>query len=417
MMEEGKEFFKREVLEEFFKVAFGYRDRFFEMADEFETMDFAAMSDEELIKVFTEFTDVVEAGLSLYHQSQHEPMVATEERIVELLSEHFKDPRTTMLTLIEPYELDDINNDEIHWLTLLSEKEELTKEDWLVYMKGCSWNTWNSYDYDALFETYKTRFAEEKGDQQDRIVEMKERKAKHKKEVQVILDKVNSDELQYLVEVIHRTTLGRMRIKPLWAGAEFFSRRMLDEIAKRIGEDVRILREGYQIHEIVDGIKKKTRVSAEELARRREAFFLGFSDGEDFCYSGKEAMTFVKERFPQIVAPPKSSELQGTPASKGKATGRVRILLSENIEKLKEVASRFEDGDILVADMTQPASVVLMQRAGAIVTDEGGLTSHAAVVSREFGKPCIVGTHSATEAFKDGDLVEVDAEKGIVRKV
>jgi len=57
-----------------------------------------------------------------------------------------------------------------------------------------------------------------------------------------------------------------------------------------------------------------------------------------------------------------------------------------------------------------------MKRAIAIVTDEGGLLSHAAIVSREIGKPCIVGTKIATKVLKDGDLVEIDADKGIIRK-
>ena len=59
--------------------------------------------------------------------------------------------------------------------------------------------------------------------------------------------------------------------------------------------------------------------------------------------------------------------------------------------------------------------VPLMKKAGAIVTDEGGITSHAAVISREMGKPCIIGTRNATKVFKDGDLVEVDANKGYVK--
>jgi len=58
-----------------------------------------------------------------------------------------------------------------------------------------------------------------------------------------------------------------------------------------------------------------------------------------------------------------------------------------------------------------------MQIAKAIVTDEGGLSCHAAIVARELGVPCIVGTKIATKVFKDGDLVEVDADKGIVRKI
>ena len=60
---------------------------------------------------------------------------------------------------------------------------------------------------------------------------------------------------------------------------------------------------------------------------------------------------------------------------------------------------------------------IFTEKAGAIVTDEGGLTSHAAIVSRELKIPCIVGTKIATKILKDGDIVEVDAENGIVRKI
>ena len=67
--------------------------------------------------------------------------------------------------------------------------------------------------------------------------------------------------------------------------------------------------------------------------------------------------------------------------------------------------------------MTQPNIIDIAKKAAAIVTDEGGMLSHAAIISREFGIPCIVGTHYATKVFKDGDLVEVDADKGIVRKI
>ena len=62
-------------------------------------------------------------------------------------------------------------------------------------------------------------------------------------------------------------------------------------------------------------------------------------------------------------------------------------------------------------------TAIKLAKAITIVTDEGGLTSHAAIVSRELGIPCILGTKVATKVLKDGDLVEVDAEKGVVRKI
>lgn len=106
-----------------------------------------------------------------------------------------------------------------------------------------------------------------------------------------------------------------------------------------------------------------------------------------------------------------SKELEGQIAFKGYAKGKVRIIKRKiDVENLKE-------GEILVSPMTTPDFVMAMKKSSAIVTDEGGLTCHAAIVSREMGKPCIVGTKNATKIFKDGDIVEVDADKGIVRKL
>jgi len=102
-------------------------------------------------------------------------------------------------------------------------------------------------------------------------------------------------------------------------------------------------------------------------------------------------------------------EFRGKIANKGKVRGTVRIVSStKDLDRVK-------DGDILVAAMTMPKYITAMKRAAAFVTDEGGLMCHAAIVSREMGKPCIIGTNVATQMLKDGDLVEVDADNGVVR--
>jgi pyruvate,water dikinase len=74
-------------------------------------------------------------------------------------------------------------------------------------------------------------------------------------------------------------------------------------------------------------------------------------------------------------------------------------------------------GDIIVSPMTTPNYITAMRRAGAFVTDEGGVLCHAAIISREMNKPCVVGTKYATKVFKDGDIVEVNGEPGIVSKI
>lgn len=105
------------------------------------------------------------------------------------------------------------------------------------------------------------------------------------------------------------------------------------------------------------------------------------------------------------------TEIRGQIASRGKSKGIVKVCrLSTEIFKVTP-------GDILVTAMTTPDFVPAMKKAAAIITDEGGITCHAAIVSRELGKPCIIGTKIATKVLKDGDLVEVDADKGIVRKL
>ncbi len=100
--------------------------------------------------------------------------------------------------------------------------------------------------------------------------------------------------------------------------------------------------------------------------------------------------------------------LKGLPASPGYATGTVKII--RDISELSKV----QKGDILVTTMTTPDMVPAMEKAAAIVTDEGGMTCHAAIVSRELGIPAVVGTENATKILKDGDVVTVDAYKGLV---
>ncbi len=105
------------------------------------------------------------------------------------------------------------------------------------------------------------------------------------------------------------------------------------------------------------------------------------------------------------------SEIKGQPASKGTCKGRVRIVIDPEGPE----AHSFIDGDVLVTSMTRPEFVPLMKKAGAVVTNEGGVTCHAAIVSRELGIPCVISTKIATKILKSGDVVEVLADKGIIR--
>lgn len=101
--------------------------------------------------------------------------------------------------------------------------------------------------------------------------------------------------------------------------------------------------------------------------------------------------------------------IQGMPASRGKTVGIVCVVRDE-----KDFV-KFQKGNVLVSKMTNPMFTPLISLASAVVTDIGSTLSHAAIVSREYGIPCIVGTKTATADLQDGDLVEVDADNGIVK--
>lgn len=119
------------------------------------------------------------------------------------------------------------------------------------------------------------------------------------------------------------------------------------------------------------------------------------------------AVTFIAKEKPE-----KSVEeepiLKGLGASPGIGSGQVRV-----IRKVKDLG-RVNQGDVLVTKMTTPDYVPLMIKTSGIVTDEGGMTSHAAIVSRELGVPCVVGTSSATQTLKEGAVVSVDGTRGLI---
>ena len=132
--------------------------------------------------------------------------------------------------------------------------------------------------------------------------------------------------------------------------------------------------------------------------------------GEVFIVQSRPVTTIKKGGAEQETVSAGEAEklLEGLGASPGQASGRVKII------KSADELDRVLDGDILVTAMTSPDMVPAMQRAAAIVTDEGGLTSHAAIVSRELGVPAVVGTKEATKKLTDGMLITVDGEKGII---
>jgi phosphohistidine swiveling domain-containing protein len=141
------------------------------------------------------------------------------------------------------------------------------------------------------------------------------------------------------------------------------------------------------------------------LDERLAGYCLLLSDGEIGFYepSRKPAVNEAIES-----APDEGGLIRGVAASRGKATGPVRILIDPAQKDL------LKPGEVLVTTMTRPEMGAALDKAVAFVTDQGGRMSHAAIISREMGKPCVIGTEVATQRLRDGMTVTVDGDEGIV---
>lgn len=218
-----------------------------------------------------------------------------------------------------------------------------------------------------------------------------------------------STEAKYNLSVLRDITeLNEFR-KAIFSQVNFNIRYLFNSLAKSKGmsdwKEISLLTN----QEILDLVRGKYLNTAYLLSRRKKPCLLYTKDFQkiEFIY-GQEVTDFEKryqKNFSHI------KQFSGTSAGRGLIKGRVKIILEQ------KDFHKFSAGDILVAKMTSVDFIPIMKKAGAFVTDEGGLACHAAVVSREYLKPCIVGTKIATQVLKDGDWVEVDASKGLVKKL
>ncbi len=201
------------------------------------------------------------------------------------------------------------------------------------------------------------------------------------------------------------------------AGAEYFF--MLSEKAqpylKSIAKKLNLTYSEFLLQretELIEALKGN--ITSDDLkanAKRREQMNLVmFADKgkEVFFTEDLEDIEILKRAMlPQVDN--NHREIKGQVGNRGKYTGTARIIMNTHD------FSKMQSGDVLVSTMTTPDFVVLMHKAGAIVTDIGGMLCHAAIVSREINKPCVIGTKFATQILKDDDLIEVDADKGVVK--
>lgn len=166
--------------------------------------------------------------------------------------------------------------------------------------------------------------------------------------------------------------------------------------------------------ELMNLLSGKESVSKEELSKRALAQTILIKDGHIQIHYGEEAIQVKKAELEEIDY--KSiKEVKGEIANLGKVRGRAFVFYW-NDDINKKIHEMPEDS-IIVAPQTHPAYMPAIRKCKGLAVDEGGITGHAAIVSRELNKPCVIGLHHITKVVKTGDLIEIDGDNGIVRKL
>ncbi|MFH1770617.1 MAG: PEP-utilizing enzyme [archaeon] len=208
-------------------------------------------------------------------------------------------------------------------------------------------------------------------------------------------------------------TIGHYRFK-----ASFAWRRLgyfFVTVFKRFAEKENVSFEemsSLTVQELLDYLKgKNIHKLVPELKRRAEAELYYVENHKPHFFFGKEAI----EKKNKIIGKQNYDLkiIKGEVGSKGYAKGRAFVFTWN--DSIEEKLPKMPKDSILVVPQTHPALLPIIRNANAIVTDEGGITGHAAIVARELGKPCVIGTHIGTKVIKQNDLIEVNANKGIVK--
>lgn len=340
---------------------------------------------------------------------------AVEIRLKELLNNSIPSKSENYyLVLSTPYEKDILFQEWLEWRKILDNPNDISLFE---HAKTYSILLANVFSKDDALKWAKNRIEHTSKQEVDKEIEQSKRRRNEIRQIQTeIISSLKNNEIKELSWFIQNAAITRLLTKACWNGEVFHLLPFYEKMAKKAECSVRDVYMFYTYKEIINLIYNKS-ISEIELENRRKYFLLYFSDNTIKSYSGEKALLMKKKIIDPYLPDRNTNSFTGTIANKGKVVGRARVVRVDNPNKLSAIAETFEKDDILVTGMTNPTMIIIVKKVKGIITDEGGAACHAAIISREVGLPCIVGCSIATLILEDNDLIELDANKGIVRRI
>jgi len=395
------------------------QDSFYKKCLEIDKVNLKILKNQELIKLHDEFLEII------LHKNSCSSIIdgfalGTDEIVAEMIQKIYDvNPINKKLRFAEvfsiltaPVHLSFINEAEIELLQIAKavkrgeNKNKLLKE----YQKKYFWIRNNYIDANILtfnhFANELKKILSQKTNIDKKINNIKNTPTRSRLlKDKLIVELKISKELKFLLKTSEDFTYWQDERKRGTFWIAHYTYLILKEICRRTGitpEEIKYL-SPREVSEIF-----KNKVNRKLLQQRIKACVFYWDLNGHEAVVGKDYKNVMHE----ILGNKKLSDVddfRGLTACMGKARGQVRI-----VHSAREV-NKVEQGDILVAVMTRPDYVPAMKKAAAIITDEGGLTCHAAIISRELNIPCIIGTKIATKVLKDGMEVEVNANHSWVK--
>ncbi len=390
---------------------------------EMSRIDFSKISDNQLKKYFARSCKGLINVFSYYLACQPQCVSLIEKNAQEKISETVSGGKVVdVFNLLSiSTNLTKIKKEEADWINLIIKVKENNfsddKIDKLIlnhYNKYFLINTTSGHSPWTL-DYFKKKFLKDSKLKlnvlKNKLKNIKDYPGRIKAEQKLAVSryKLNNESLA-LCSLLSEIGHWRLEMRFVWMSAYYYNKAILNEIANRFSCDFDKIR--FLSIDEISNIFKAGAINEKKIKERSKSFLYLIKNGKGIIISGERARNTLKS----LVSDKEridSRKFKGNIAMKGVV--RAKALVYKWGEDIKKKLSSTKGSFILVAGQTRPQLMPLIMKSSGIITDEGGITSHAAIVSRELGIPCIIGTKIATQVLRDGDELELDADNGIIK--
>lgn len=397
-----------------------------------ESLDIERLDIEELVSLFQEHSQYERRIFALFNGTNPQFIKGLEEKVRDYLNGKVDSVDTIYPKLATSARITTLNQEQVAWLKIIKQAQKQVgnkRVNRTLLEKNCP-DLWNlivkhQKQYGLLagsegnepwdINHFVKILTADLGRDLNTDEELKKLRLfteNAEKDRQEIISKYKiSQEIQDLTALLAELGHWRLELRLAWTATFHFLRDILKFIADKrdVPYDVLV---NFTVDEIVNSLKDRKK-GFNDADNRAKAYLYLIRNLKVNLYIGAEALEKKKQLLPDSDLSG-VEEFKGNVACQGKVRGKVFVFHWGEKDFNKRIY-QMPKGAILVAGQTRPILMPAIRIASAIVTDEGGIMSHAAIVSRELNIPCVIGSKIATKVLRDGDEIEVDAEKGVIK--